>query len=275
MTEPLLTCEAVIAETAFHLESAAVALAMINEGLVALAFDCREHLVQLARMADRFSDQKPDLADLCSVRMSELFPKHSVITIDRKDFQVYRRNKRDLCPPDRWQRGWIPSSIYKLLFEVVPGGEHARSRVTATILAPLAVRISCKLSDELNPFRDCLLNMKKHCARIVTVVDDDPEWPMQFEELRSRILRASNPKKTARSIGQLQCYSMDLAVLTDVRRTWRMRETSAGEAMNDPLVWTLLAKCIVEAPGTQAKDDPTLHQQRKCCGRKCRTPTRK
>jgi hypothetical protein len=31
------------AETSFHLESAAVALAMINEGLVALEFDCREH----------------------------------------------------------------------------------------------------------------------------------------------------------------------------------------------------------------------------------------
>ena len=39
------------------------------------------------------------------VRMSELFPKHSVITIDRTDFQVYRRNKREaiplLCPPAR------------------------------------------------------------------------------------------------------------------------------------------------------------------------------
>lgn len=103
--EPLLTCEAVVAETAFHLESAAVALAMINEGLVALAFDCREHLIQLARLADRYADQKPDLADLCLVRMSELFPKHSVLTTDRTDFQVYRRNKREaipmLCPPER------------------------------------------------------------------------------------------------------------------------------------------------------------------------------
>ena len=105
VTEPLLTCEAVIAETAFHLESAAVALAMVNEGLVALAFDCREHLLQLARLADRFADQKPELADLCLVRMSEIFPKYSVITIDRTDFQVYRRNKREaiplLCPPAR------------------------------------------------------------------------------------------------------------------------------------------------------------------------------
>jgi predicted nucleic acid-binding protein len=105
ITEPLLTCEAVLAETAFHLESASVALAMVTDGLVALAFDCRDHLVQLTRLADRYADRKPDLADLCLVRMSELFPKHSVITIDRTDFRVYRRNKREsipiLYPPER------------------------------------------------------------------------------------------------------------------------------------------------------------------------------
>jgi predicted nucleic acid-binding protein len=105
VTEPLLTCEAVLAETAFHLESASVVLAMVNERLVSLAFDCRDHLVQLTRLADRYSERNPDLADLCLVRMSELFPKHSVITIDRTDFRVYRRNKREaipiLCPPER------------------------------------------------------------------------------------------------------------------------------------------------------------------------------
>jgi predicted nucleic acid-binding protein len=105
VTEPLLTCEAVMAETAFHLKSTALALAMLNEGLVALAFDCRDHLDQLTRLADRYADRKPDLADLCLVRMSEIFPKHSVITIDRTDFRVYRRNKREtipiLCPPER------------------------------------------------------------------------------------------------------------------------------------------------------------------------------
>jgi hypothetical protein len=49
LTEPLLTCEAVLAETAFQLESTAVALAMVNEGLVALAFECHKHLAQLQR----------------------------------------------------------------------------------------------------------------------------------------------------------------------------------------------------------------------------------
>jgi uncharacterized protein len=104
VTEPLLTCEAVLAETVFHLESAVVVLGMVNEGLVSLAFDCRENLPQLARLAARYADRNPDLADLCLVRMSELFPKHSVITIDRTDFRVYRRNKREaipmLCPPE-------------------------------------------------------------------------------------------------------------------------------------------------------------------------------
>jgi hypothetical protein len=77
---------------------------MISEGLVALEFDCREHLDQLGRLADRYADQKPDLADLCLVRMSELFPRHTVITIDRADFRVFRRNKREsiplFCPPE-------------------------------------------------------------------------------------------------------------------------------------------------------------------------------
>jgi hypothetical protein len=73
--------------------------------LITLAFDCRENLVHLGRLAARYADRKPELADLCLVRMSELFPRHSVITIDRTDFRVYRRNKRDaipiLCPPER------------------------------------------------------------------------------------------------------------------------------------------------------------------------------
>lgn len=104
VTEPLLTCEAVLAETAFHLGSVSIVLAMVREGLTTLAFDCRDHLPQLATLAERYADRHPDLADLCLIRMSELYPRHSVITIDRQDFRVYRRNKREViplvCPPD-------------------------------------------------------------------------------------------------------------------------------------------------------------------------------
>ena len=104
ITEPLLTCEAVLAETSFHLGSVPVTLSMLREGLVTLAFDCREHLPQLAALAERYADRHPDLADLCLVRMSELHPRHHVVTVDRQDFRVYRRNKREaiplICPPD-------------------------------------------------------------------------------------------------------------------------------------------------------------------------------
>lgn len=103
VTEPLLTCEAVLAETAFHLQSVELVLAMLRHGLAAVAFDCREHLPHLEALARRYSDRRPDLADLCLIRMSELYPQHSVVTVDRKDFRVYRRNKREtiplVCPP--------------------------------------------------------------------------------------------------------------------------------------------------------------------------------
>ncbi|MGQ0656326.1 MAG: type II toxin-antitoxin system VapC family toxin [Betaproteobacteria bacterium] len=102
--EPLLTCEAVLAEAAFHLQDAALVLAMVRDGLVALAFDCRDHLAELGALAMRYADRKPDLADLCLIRMSEINPRHSVITVDRADFRIYRRNKREaiplVCPPD-------------------------------------------------------------------------------------------------------------------------------------------------------------------------------
>jgi predicted nucleic acid-binding protein len=104
VTEPLLTCEAVLAEAAFQLGSVPIVLAMVQEGLVAPAFDVRQHVPQLAALAARYADRRPDLADLCLVRMSELHTRHRVITVDRRDFRVYRRNKREaiplVCPPE-------------------------------------------------------------------------------------------------------------------------------------------------------------------------------
>ena len=103
VSEPLLTCEAVLAEAAFHLRSVPVVLALVEDGLVAVAFDCRDHLPHLLVLAERYADRRPDFADLCLIRLSELHPRHSVITVDRSDFRVYRRNKREviplICPP--------------------------------------------------------------------------------------------------------------------------------------------------------------------------------
>jgi predicted nucleic acid-binding protein len=104
VTEPLLTCEAVVAETAFHLQDTAIVLAMIVDGLITLSFHSDDHLPQLMALARRYHDRRPDLADLCLIRMSEIHPRHSVLTVDRADFRVYRRNKREaiplVCPPE-------------------------------------------------------------------------------------------------------------------------------------------------------------------------------
>jgi uncharacterized protein len=96
--EPLLTCDAVLAEAAFHLRDSALVLSMVREGLVTPAFEVRENLAQLVTLAERYADRRPDLADLCLIRMSELHPGFSVITVDRADFRIYRRHKREAIP---------------------------------------------------------------------------------------------------------------------------------------------------------------------------------
>ena len=105
VVEPLLTCEAVLSEAAFHVKSAGLVLELVEQGLVTLAFDAKKNLKELRKLATRYADRQPAFADLCLVRMSELNPKHSVITVDTKDFSVFRRNGREtiplLAPADR------------------------------------------------------------------------------------------------------------------------------------------------------------------------------
>ena len=98
VTEPLLSCEAVLAEAAFHLGSSALVLAFVREGLVRSGFVLDDHVSRLAELAARYDDRKPDLADLCLIRMSELHPRHAVITTDLADFRVYRRGRREVIP---------------------------------------------------------------------------------------------------------------------------------------------------------------------------------
>jgi uncharacterized protein len=100
---PVLTCEAVLAETAFHLQSSHEVLDMLRDNIVRVAFECESEIERLYDLAARYADRHPDLADLCLIRMSELYPRHQVVTTDEEDFRVYRRNKREvipiLCPP--------------------------------------------------------------------------------------------------------------------------------------------------------------------------------
>jgi predicted nucleic acid-binding protein len=94
---PALTCESVISETAFQVRSSKLPLDMLQNGMLRLAFNFAMQLERLHDLATRYADRRPDLADICLIRMSELYPRHIVIAVD-EDFRVYRRNKREAIP---------------------------------------------------------------------------------------------------------------------------------------------------------------------------------
>jgi len=95
--EPLVTCEAVLAETVFHVGSAEHVLALLREGLAQVDFDMKSSQNRLETLAKRYADRRPDLADLCLICLSERFPSRPVITLDG-DFRIYRRHQREAIP---------------------------------------------------------------------------------------------------------------------------------------------------------------------------------
>jgi predicted nucleic acid-binding protein len=102
-SEPLITCEAVLSEAGFQVGSVEWVLGLVRTGFLKLAFDLAGSFEQVAELALRYQDRSPDLADLCLICMSEIHVDMPVITIDEKDFRVYRRNGREVipivCPP--------------------------------------------------------------------------------------------------------------------------------------------------------------------------------
>ena len=103
VTEPLLTCEAVLSEAGFQVGSVQWVLGLVREGFLKIAFDLSKNFEEVMDLAVRYQDRAPDLADLCLIRMSELNESLPVLTVDERDFRVYRRNGRDVipivCPP--------------------------------------------------------------------------------------------------------------------------------------------------------------------------------
>jgi predicted nucleic acid-binding protein len=104
IAEPLLTCEPVLAEAAFKLYSISIVVGLLRSQFLRLSFHLEQNIAHIEQLAERYKDRNPDLADLCLIRMSEIYPKHEILTVD-SDFTVYRRNKREpiptVCPPRR------------------------------------------------------------------------------------------------------------------------------------------------------------------------------
>ena len=101
LTEPLVTCEAVIAEAAFltigHGLPAGRFMQIFERELVLVDFRFNNEWPAIRRLLDSYSSVPMSLADACIVRMSELHDDSMVLTLDR-DFLIYRRNRRQRIP---------------------------------------------------------------------------------------------------------------------------------------------------------------------------------
>jgi predicted nucleic acid-binding protein len=98
---PLITCEAVLSEAFFILSSVRGGPERLIDALRSNAILCRFDLpgqvVPVCALLSKYADVPMSLADACLIRMSELNPGLSILTLD-SDFRVYRRNGRRTVP---------------------------------------------------------------------------------------------------------------------------------------------------------------------------------
>lgn len=97
LTPPLWTCEAVLTEAAYLTGRPAEIVARVASGALRIGLDVAEEATALEKLLSRYA-QRMDFADACVVRMSEIHLRSKVLTLDRRDFRVYRRNGRDVIP---------------------------------------------------------------------------------------------------------------------------------------------------------------------------------
>jgi predicted nucleic acid-binding protein len=99
--EPLWTCEAVLSESIFLLQSGGVSvgplLELFERGLVRIDFNISSHQPDVWELLRKYADQPMSLADACLVRMAELNENCQIFTTD-KDFKIYRRKGRSVIP---------------------------------------------------------------------------------------------------------------------------------------------------------------------------------
>lgn len=100
-TDPLLTCEAVIAEALFLLRRGGIfpegLLELIRRGILVPDFALAGEIEPILQLMRKYRDIPMSLADACLVRMSEIHPASVVMTLD-SDFTIYRKSRRGTIP---------------------------------------------------------------------------------------------------------------------------------------------------------------------------------
>jgi predicted nucleic acid-binding protein len=101
LSEPLLTCEAVLAESLFLLRRGGISpdplLQLVTRGLVIPEFRLHDEAEAIMKLMQRYRNVPMSLADACLVRMSEIHERSTVFTLD-SDFTIYRKSQRRVIP---------------------------------------------------------------------------------------------------------------------------------------------------------------------------------
>jgi uncharacterized protein len=101
LTEPLLTCEAVIAEALFLLRRGGIfpdgLLELVRRGILLPDFSLAGEIEPVLHLMRKYRDISMSLADACLVRMAEIHPASVVMTLD-SDFTIYRKSRRGIIP---------------------------------------------------------------------------------------------------------------------------------------------------------------------------------
>lgn len=93
LAAPLVTCEAVIAESCYLLRNLPGAsraiLENIESGVFQIPLQLADSAAPVRRILKKYEARRPDLADACLVHLAEQLHTGEILTLDR-DFCVYR-----------------------------------------------------------------------------------------------------------------------------------------------------------------------------------------
>lgn len=97
---PLITCESVIAEAAWHLRDSREAVdrlyGLVEAGALRIVPLLPDHVAHLRALSAKYAEM--DFCDAAVVRLSEIYSRAVVLTIDTEHFTVYRRFQNKPIP---------------------------------------------------------------------------------------------------------------------------------------------------------------------------------
>src|SRR5262249_44810230 len=93
LNRPLVTCEAVIAESCYLLRNcpgaAEAILTSVDRGMFQIPFQLSRSVVSVQRLLRKYREVPAGFADACLIVMAEELGTGEILTLDR-DFEIYR-----------------------------------------------------------------------------------------------------------------------------------------------------------------------------------------